>query len=86
MAAGLGGQRLAPSYASGRGRAAWLAVTAGLSLLLGLHILPGFSNPALIRDAVLSPGARPYSQYLNFDKTLGGVVLLGCIGWRPMRS
>ncbi len=72
--------------ARGRGRAAWLGATAGLSLLLGLHILPGFSNPAIIRDALLSPGAQPYSQYVNFDKTLGGVLLLGGIGWRPLRS
>ena len=72
--------------ATGWNRAAWMAVTAVLSLLLGLHLLPGFSNPAVVGDAVLSPGARPYSQYLNFDKTLGGVLLLGCLGWRPMRS
>ena len=61
-------------------------MTAGLSLLLGLHLLPGFSNPAIVRDVLMSPGAQPYSQYLNFDKTLGGVLLLGGIGWRPMRS
>ena len=71
--------------ARGKGRAAWLAVTAGLSLLLGLHLLPGFSNPAIIRDVLMSPGAQPYSQYVNFDKTLGGVLLLGGIGWRPLR-
>ena len=84
LALGISGSRL--RSASGASRATWLAVTAGLSLLLGLHLLPGFSNPALIRDVVLSPEARPYSQYLNFDKTLGGVLLLGGIGWRPMRS
>ena len=71
---------------TGRRRGAWLAATVVLSLLLGLHLLPGFSNPVVIRDAVLAPDAQPYTQYLNFDKTLGGLLLLGCAGWVPMRS
>lgn len=70
----------------GPARAAWVAATIVLGLLLGLHVLPGFTNPTVIQDAVLASGARPYSQHVNFDKTLGGVLLLGCSGWLPLRS
>jgi membrane protease YdiL (CAAX protease family) len=63
-----------------------IGVTSAFGLLLGLHLLPGFSNPIVIRDAVLASGALPYSQYVNFDKTLGAVLLLGCCGWTPIRT
>lgn len=45
-------------------------------LLLAVHALPGFDNPLVIRESVLSPGAIPYRQYVNFDKTLAGVFVL----------
>lgn len=67
-------------------RAAWLAFTLTLGLLLGLHLLPGFSNPPVMHDIVLTDGARPYSQYVNFDKALGALLLLAGIGWTPIRS
>jgi uncharacterized protein len=67
-------------------RALWLAATVVFSLLLGLHLLPGFTNPIVLREVVLSDGARPYSQYINFDKTLGAVLLLGSGGFAPLRS
>lgn len=67
-------------------RGVWFVLTAVVALLLGLHVLPGFSNPIVIREAILAQSAEPYTQYLNFDKTLGGVVLLGCSGWAPFRS
>lgn len=63
-----------------------MAATALVGLLLGLHLLPGFSNPVVVRDEILSPGALPYRQYMNFDKTLGAVILVGCTGWTAMRS
>jgi len=50
-----------------------LAVTTGLFL----HVLPGFSNPVVIDHVVLSPGAVSYTQYLNVDKGLAGLLLLG---------
>ena len=50
-----------------------------LALLLGMHLLPGFDNPLLVRDAVLSPNAAPYTLYFNFDKTIAGILLL-CVG------
>jgi CAAX protease family protein len=67
-------------------RVAWIGLAAVLGLLLGLHVLPGFSNPVVLRDVVLAQGARPYSQYINFDKTLGAVLFLGCSGWTAMQG
>jgi membrane protease YdiL (CAAX protease family) len=50
-----------------------IAISAGLFL----HVLPGFDNPRLVDHVVLSPGASPYTQYLNVDKGMAGVLLLG---------
>jgi len=59
------------------------AVMAGL---LAAHAMSGFQNPIILRDVVLSPGAIPYTQYVNFDKTLAGVLVLA-IGWfAPLRA
>jgi membrane protease YdiL (CAAX protease family) len=43
---------------------------------LALHVVPGFNNPKVISDVVLSPNAAPYSEYLNFDKAVVGLFLL----------
>jgi membrane protease YdiL (CAAX protease family) len=48
-----------------------------LGLLLGMHALPGFHNYLALDKVVLSPGAEPYTLYLNFDKTLVGICILG---------
>lgn len=48
-----------------------------IGLLLGMHLLPGFHNFLLLDKVVLSDGAAPYTLYLNFDKTLVGVFILG---------
>ena len=72
--------------ARGWSRIIAIGATCVLGLLLGLHRLPGFSNPVIIREAVFTPGALRYTQYVNFDKTLAAVLLLGCSGWTPVRS
>ena len=60
-----------------------VAVMAGL---LAAHAMSGFQNPVVLRDVVLSSGAMPYTQYVNFDKTLAGVLVLA-IGWfAPLRT
>jgi membrane protease YdiL (CAAX protease family) len=41
------------------------------------HLAPGFDNPRVIDDVVLSPGGLPYTKYLNFDKAAAGLFLLG---------
>lgn len=48
-----------------------------VALLLGMHSLPGFRNFLTLDHIVLSPGAEPYTLYLNFDKTVVGILLLG---------
>lgn len=50
-----------------------------LSVALAAHALPGFHNLLIARDVVLSPGATPYTLYLNFDKTLVGILILGIV-------
>jgi uncharacterized protein len=59
------------------------AVMAGL---LAAHALSGFQNPVILRDVVLSPGAIPYTQYVNFDKTLAGVLALAIGGFAALRT
>jgi len=50
-----------------------LALTAGFFL----HLVPGFNNPLVLDHVVLGPGAMPYTQYLNIDKGIAGLLLLG---------
>lgn len=52
-----------------------IAVVAA-SLGLMAHVVPGFSNVLIVKDAIVSPGAPPYTLYLNFDKALIGLFLL----------
>lgn len=47
-----------------------------LALAMALHSLPGFHNPVLIASARFSVDAAPYTQYANFDKAAGGLLLL----------
>jgi membrane protease YdiL (CAAX protease family) len=53
-----------------------------LSLALAMHLVPGFRNPRVINEVVLSPGAPPFSQYLNFDKGVVGLLLLAFLSRR----
>ena len=69
-------------------RAASLAASPGLSLgahvlMIGLdaglfaHVLPGFDNPRVIDGVRLASDSLPYTKYLNFDKGVAGLLLLG---------
>lgn len=53
------------------------------ALLLGMHLLTGFRNPLVLDGVRLTPDSSPYTLYLNFDKTLAGILLLGVAyrGW-----
>src|SRR5688572_5104282 len=59
------------------------AVTATHMLLvigaaaLFVHVVPGFQNSILVADVVLGPGAQPYTKYLNYDKGMAALLLLG---------
>ena len=46
------------------------------SLALMAHVVPGFANTLIVRDAVLTPGAVPYTLYMNFGP--GAVALSWC--------
>lgn len=54
-------------------------------LALGLHLMPGFHSLPVIQDTALTPDATPYSLYLNFDKTLIGLFILGLWYQRPAK-
>src|SRR5687768_3359593 len=71
---------------TGWARAGYGAVVAAVSMLLALHLAPGFRNPVVIRDVVLSPGAVGYTQYANVDKGLAGVLIVGTLGFARLRS
>jgi membrane protease YdiL (CAAX protease family) len=75
------GYDLAKKRASGGMRGVLMAFAAlGILVLgasLGMHVLPGFHNFLALDHVVLSSGAAPYTLYLNFDKTLVGICILG---------
>lgn len=57
------------------------ALEAGVLLVaaaaLLAHRLPGFANPRVIDAVRFTPDALPFSLYVNFDKTLLALGLLG---------
>jgi membrane protease YdiL (CAAX protease family) len=53
-----------------------LAVLAGAAGLMA-HAWPGFANPRVIDAVRFTPDAVPFSLYVNFDKTLIALALLG---------
>jgi CAAX protease family protein len=50
--------------------------TIAFSLALMAHVVPGFANLLVVRDARLSADAVPYTLFLNFDKGQIGLFLL----------
>lgn len=47
------------------------------SLLFWYHKIPGFSNWLIVNGMMLSQDSLPFSMYLNFDKPLIGIFILG---------
>jgi membrane protease YdiL (CAAX protease family) len=47
--------------------------------MLAMHKLPGFHNPVLVADAHFSAHSGPFTQYVNFDKTAVGLILLATL-------
>ena len=66
----------------------WLAfaLLLLLCLALALHKVPGFNNPIVIDGVQFSPDAKPFTQYLNFDKGSVGLVLLAVLSPRLRRG
>lgn len=50
-----------------------------LSSGLELHILPGFHNLQVLDNVKISENGIPFSLYLNFDKTIVGIFILGIL-------
>jgi uncharacterized protein len=48
-----------------------------LAIALGIHVLPGFHNIQALPPTRLTSRSIPYDQWINFDKTIGGVLILG---------
>jgi uncharacterized protein len=76
------GRRLAMGWRRRAVRIVGLFGIVILSLALGLHLLAGFHNRVLIPTETLTSDAATYSAWLDVDKTLAGVVVLGscCAG------
>ena len=49
------------------------------SVLLLLHLVPGFHNPILIDNFPVSENAPQYTKYFNLDKAILGVLLLAFV-------
>lgn len=57
--------------------------TLGLGLgLAGVHLLPGFQNLRILNNVYISSNGIPFSLYLNFDKTVVGIFILGILHQR----
>lgn len=67
-------------------RLAAAVVILGLSLGLLTHQLPGFANLRVLYAVRFTPDAMPYTLFLNFDKTVVGVLLLGWCHARLSRA
>ncbi len=48
-----------------------------LSIGLAAHKFPGFHNLKVLDNVYLSTNAAPFTFYLNFDKTIVGIFILG---------
>lgn len=66
----------------------WLvfALLVMLCAALLLHKAPGFNNPIVINAEQISSDAKPYTQYLNFDKGSVGLILLALASPRLRRD
>lgn len=52
-----------------------LLIILATVILLAFHLLPGFSNALVIDRLTISSLSIPFSMYLNFDKTIAGIIL-----------
>ncbi len=69
--------RLAGHLPDGALRGFALAVVLALSAGLLMHAVPGFANPRVLDGVTLGADSAPYTKYLNFDKGVLGLLVLG---------
>ena len=48
-----------------------------LAVALATHLLPGFHNIQVLPPTRLTPRSIPYNQWINFDKVIAGLLILG---------
>lgn len=66
-----------------RALSAMILFALGLGLgLAGVHVLPGFQNLRVLNNVHISSNGIPFSLYLNFDKTVVGIFILGILHQR----
>src|SRR3990167_5086290 len=53
-----------------------------LSIGFGMFFLPGFHTLQVLNNVHLSTDGIPFNLYLNFDKTIVGVFIIGCLHQR----
>lgn len=73
------------AVAAPRGRPLFTVLSGLLAVALSVHLLPGFENPKVFDAERLTPDARPFTQYLNFDKAMAGLFLLAAFSPRARR-
>jgi membrane protease YdiL (CAAX protease family) len=54
----------------------WL-LNFALAFTLELHLIPGFHNLLILDKVKITADAMPYTLYLNFDKTIAGLLIIG---------
>jgi uncharacterized protein len=57
-----------------------------LAVGLAVHVMPGFHNIQVLPPTRLTPRSLPYDQWINFDKTLAGVLILGICYRKPLTT
>ena len=67
------------------GRLIFGAVLLITIVALGIHKLPGFTNPIVIAGTI-SQNAPPFTQYANYDKGAAGLFLLAMVCSRSTAS
>ncbi|HEY6926568.1 MAG TPA: CPBP family intramembrane glutamic endopeptidase [Steroidobacteraceae bacterium] len=50
-----------------------------LAVGFAIHIVPGFHNTQVLPPTRLTPRSIPYDQWINFDKTIAGILLLAVL-------
>jgi membrane protease YdiL (CAAX protease family) len=78
-----------PGISNGSARLLKSTSFAGIVLLavgLALHVLPGFHNIQVLPPTRLTPRSIPYDQWINFDKTLAGVLILAICYRKPITT
>lgn len=58
-------------------KAASFAGIAVLAIGLAIHSVPGFHNVQILPPTRLTPRSMPYDKWINFDKTIAGLLILG---------